>query len=82
MPTLTLVSCKYWPIPRWTTSNYCMLLSCFDGYFLQQLSIGGGGEGSEDGDGPNTAHAVLSEGSLECLALGKRGLFAAGKVRV
>lgn len=30
---------------------------------------------------PNTAHAVLGEGSLECLTISRRGLFAAGKVR-
>ena len=34
----------------------------------------------EGGSSPNTAHAVLGEGSLECLALSKRGLFAGGKV--
>lgn len=56
----------------------------------QQIEGGGGGEGRKgrrrvDGgedtcSSPNTAHAVLDEGSLECLALSKRGLFAAGKV--
>ena len=46
-----------------------------------------GGEGQkeelcEEGDSsPNTAHAVLGEGSLECLTISRRGLFAAGKVR-
>ena len=38
-------------------------------------------KGTEDKvNPPNTAHAVLCEGSLECLALSKRGLFAAGMV--
>lgn len=52
----------------------------------EQQTAGGGGEGSqkeglEGGDiSPNTAHAVLDEGSLECLTLSKRGLYAAGKV--
>ena len=41
---------------------------------------GGARDGEEMEELPNTAHAVLREGSLECLALGRRGLFAAGKV--
>ena len=29
---------------------------------------------------PKTAHALLKEGSTDCLALSRRGLFTAGKV--
>lgn len=51
---------------------------------LTQLSLGNREEADvsqdEGGEVPNTAHALLREGSLECLALGRRGLFAAGKV--
>ena len=50
----------------------------------QQTSEGGGERGADKERDtctiPNTAHAVLGEGSLECLALSKTGLFAAGKV--
>ena len=39
-----------------------------------------GATASEGGAAPNTAHAVLGEGSLNCLAFSRKGLFAAGKV--
>ena len=38
------------------------------------------GEGTSTEPKPQTAHAVLSEGSISCLALSRRGLFTAGKV--
>ena len=38
------------------------------------------GEGTSMESKPQTAHAVLSEGSISCLALSRRGLFTAGKV--
>ena len=73
--------------PKTTAVCLCILFS-----YPQQQSMGreeyeekshqqgGGREGEEMEELPNTAHAVLREGSLECLALGRRGLFAAGKV--
>ena len=30
---------------------------------------------------PKTGHAVLTEGSIQCLALSRRGLYTGGKVR-
>ena len=52
--------------------------------YIPQLSMGREEDEEvslqEEESVPNTAHAVLREGSLECLALGRRGLFAAGKV--
>lgn len=36
----------------------------------------------EDEDTPKTAHALLCEGSVDCLTLSHRGLITAGKVNV
>lgn len=38
------------------------------------------GEEDEEEKPPQTAHAVLDEGSINCLALSRKGLFIAGKV--
>ena len=39
---------------------------------------GGGGEQET----PQTGHAMLGEGLVNCLALSKRGIFTAGKVHM
>ncbi len=41
---------------------------------------GGGGRG--EGGVPQTGHAVLTEGSTDCLTLSRQGLYTAGEVRM
>jgi len=38
--------------------------------------------GGEEQETPQTGHAMLGEGLVNCLALSKRGIFTAGNVRM
>ena len=46
------------------------------------MGLEAGTEGEQGGRGPQTGHAVLTEGSIDCLTLSRRGLYTAGKACV